>query len=70
MTQINNKTYIKAQAGLIKQACNEIESIHYDSLTPDVDALIRSITFAAEEIEMTLTGKNYVPEPTEPRERN
>jgi hypothetical protein len=70
MTQISNTTFMKSQVAIIKKALNEIDMHHYNSINPDVSELLMQIAWSADEIRMTLEGKNYVGEPEKHRERN
>ena len=70
MTQISNNTFMKSQVAIIKEALNEIDMYHYNSINPDVSELLMQIAWSADEIKMTLENKNYVGEPKEHRERN
>ena len=70
MTQISNTTFMESQVAIIKEALNEIDMHHHNSITEEVNELLMQIAWSADEIRMTLEGKNYVGEPEEHRERN
>ena len=70
MVQMTNLTYIKGQVKLISNSLEEINQFHYNSISPEVDALLRQIEFAADEIIMSIQNDEYSSPSEESRERN